>query len=50
MIAVCGTCCSKDTLVEDFAPAVKLRRQLRAQAAVLGQWLSFGQAGRATNR
>jgi hypothetical protein len=52
MIAVCGTCCRKDTLRQDFAQVVELRRRvLRAWAAALGQWLSFGRVGgRVTNR
>ena len=46
MIAVCGTCCRKDTLGEDFARVGELWRQvLRVWAARLGQWLSFGRAG-----
>jgi hypothetical protein len=52
MIAVCGTCCNKDTLGQDSAAAVeRWRWLLRVQAVALGQWLSFGQVkGRMTNR
>jgi hypothetical protein len=52
MIAVCGTCCNKDTLGQDSAAAVeRWRLRLRVQAVALGQWLSFGRVrGRVTNR